>query len=104
MFEQIKVKALAIDNNMGRSVEAEQQKVFNALDNLESKLLRSEKKNFEQKLNQLENIQQKLLPNNTLQERHDNFIPNYLKHQEQLFAVIEESLNVFEHQLKVFEA
>ena len=104
LFVSIKNKALAIDKNMGRSVEAEQQKIFNALENLESKLLRSEKKNFEQKLNQLEGIQQKLLPNNTLQERHDNFIPNYLKETDVYFQSVLENLNVFEHKLKVFEA
>jgi len=104
LFVSIKNKALAIDKNMGRSVEAEQQKIFNALENLESKLLRSEKKNFEQKLNQLESIQQKLLPNDTLQERHDNFIPNYLKETNSYFQSILETLDVFEHQLKVFEA
>lgn len=104
LFVSIKNKALAIDKNMGRSVEAEQQKIFNALENLESKLLRSEKKNFEQKLSQLETIQQKLLPNNTLQERYDNFIPNYLRAPETFFNEILEPLDVFGHELKVFEA
>ena len=104
LFLRIKEKALAIDKTMERSVESEQQKIINALENLEGKLLRSEKKNFEQKLNQLENIQQKLLPNNTLQERYDNFIPNYLEAPETFFQNVLESLDVFEHQLKVFEA
>jgi bacillithiol biosynthesis cysteine-adding enzyme BshC len=104
LFARIKTKALVVDKNMGRSVEAEQQKVINSLENIEGKLLRAEKKNFELKLNQLENIQQKLLPNNTLQERYDNFIPHYLKNNEIYFDEVLSALNVFGHELKVFES
>lgn len=104
VFEDIKTKALEIDKNMGRSVEAEQQKVFNSISNLENKLIRAEKRNFEQQLKQLENIQSKLLPNDTLQERHDNFIPLYLKHQESYFEDLLQSFNPLQQTLKVFKS
>jgi len=103
LFSQIKDKAVVIDKNLERSVDSELQKVINSFNNLESKLIRAEKKNFEQKLSQLENIQSKLLPNNTLQERYDNFIPVYLRNSEDYYAKLLENFNAFETELKVFE-
>ena len=88
---------------MERSVDAEQQKVFNSLSNIESKLIRAEKRNFDQQLNQLDNIQNKLLPNKILQERFENFIPVYLKNKDTYFEILLESFNPFEQSLKVFE-
>ncbi len=103
IFSLIKSKAVKIDKNMERSVDAEKQKVLNSLSNIESKLIRAEKRNFEQQLNQLENIQNKLLPNKILQERSDNFIPIYLKNKDAYFEKLLESFNPFEQSLKVFE-
>jgi uncharacterized protein YllA (UPF0747 family) len=103
VFTKIKAKAVQIDKNMDRSVESEQQKIFNSLSNLESKLIRAEKRTFEQQLKQLENIQSKLLPQNTLQERYDNFLPVYLKNKESYFEDLLASFNPFEQSLKVFE-
>ena len=103
VFVDIKAKAILVDKNLERSVDAELQKVLNSFNNLESKLIRAEKKNFEQKLSQLENIQGKLLPNNTLQERYDNFIPIYLKNQENYLDTLISNFNAFNAELKVFE-
>ena len=103
IFSLIKTTAMKIDKNMERSVDAEQQKVFNSLSNIESKLIRAEKRNFEQQLNQLDNIQNKLLPNKILQERFENFIPVYLKNKDTYFEILLESFNPFEQSLKVFE-
>lgn len=103
LFEDIKAKAIQVDKNMERSVDSELQKVLNSFNNLESKLIRAEKKNFEQKLSQLENIQGKLLPNNTLQERYDNFIPVYLRNSDTYYSSLLANFNAFETKLKVFE-
>lgn len=103
LFTAIKEKAIVIDKNLDRSVEAEKQKVLNALSNIESKLIRAEKKNFEQKLSQLENIQSKLLPENTLQERYTNFIPYYVYQQEDYFNILLEKFDASAKSLKVFE-
>lgn len=103
IFSLIKSRAMSIDRNLERSVDAEQQKVFNSLSNIESKLIRAEKRNFEQQLNQLDNIQNKLLPNKILQERFENFIPVYLKNKDTYFEILLESFNPFEQSLKVFE-
>jgi uncharacterized protein YllA (UPF0747 family) len=88
---------------MGRSAEAELQKIFNSLANLESKLIRAEKRNYEQQLSQLENIQSKLLPNKVLQERYDNFAPVYLKNPDSYFETLLESFNPFDQALKVYQ-
>lgn len=103
IFEKVKAKAIEVDPNMGRSAEAEQQKIFNSLANLESKLIRAEKRNYEQQLSQLENIQSKLLPNKVLQERYDNFAPVYLKNPDSYFETLLESFNPFDQALKVYQ-
>ncbi|MCD8528742.1 MAG: bacillithiol biosynthesis cysteine-adding enzyme BshC [Chitinophagales bacterium] len=102
LFTQIKDKAVQIDKSMDKSVEAELQKTLNSFANLESKLMRAEKRNHELQLKQLENIFSKTFPNGTFQERHDSFIPVYLKNRDS-FVQLEHHFNAFNNTLKVFE-
>lgn len=103
LFTEIKNKVSLVDKNLVQSVDAEQQKVLNSFVNLESKLVRAEKKNFEQKLQQLENIHGKIFPANTFQERRNNFLEYYLKDKDAYFSSILANFNAFNQELKVFE-
>jgi len=51
-------------------------------------LLKNEKKKHQQSLHQISQLKTKLFPNNGLQERHDNFIPFYLKHGENFIEIL----------------
>ena len=81
------------DKSLQSTIKAEQQKQLNSLQKLEEKLLKSEKKNHETALLQISNLKAKLFPNNSLQERYDNFIPYYLKDGENFIEILKEELN-----------
>ena len=90
VFEQIELKTQSIDPTLIGSVEAEKTKFFNSLKGLEHKLSKAEKKKFEQQTSQITKLKEKLFPNGSLQERHDNFIPFYLKHGEGFISMLKE--------------
>lgn len=83
IFEQILKKATAIDPSLQTSIQAEITKTTHSLQNIENKLLKAEKRNFETAITQIKNLKTKLFPNNTLQERYDNPLPYYLKYNQQ---------------------
>jgi len=80
LFESIRAKAAAVDPTMAKAAEAELQKQLNAIENLESKLLRAEKQKQETALSQLRKLKEKFFPGGNLQERHDNFLPYLLRY------------------------
>ena len=86
IFTDILVKASG--TGMQSSILAEQKKQIDAFDKLEKKLLKNEKKKHQQSLHQISQLKTKLFPNNGLQERHDNFIPFYLKYGENFIEIL----------------
>lgn len=88
LFTQIQTKATTIEPSLEDSVAAEASKMFKSLENLEQKLRRAEKRKHDTAIEQIQHIQQKLFPNNSLQERHDNFIPFYLKYGKDFFDTL----------------
>ena len=95
-FEQILEKAMQIDPTLQSSVVGEMTKLTKAIENLEGKLLKAEKRKFETATGQIENLKQKLFPNNGLQERGDNFMPYYVKYGDTFIEELMEFLDVFE--------
>ena len=93
LFEVVLAKAKAVDATLEKSVLAESAKVIQSLEIIESKLMKAEKQNNENTLNQIRQLAQKFFPNGGLQERSDNFLPYYLKHGEAFFDVLNENLN-----------
>jgi len=63
----------AVDSNLSAYVEAEMTRLTKQLDNLEEKLIRTEKSKYKKPLKQMDQIRDKLFPNNGLQERNVNF-------------------------------
>ena len=55
--------------------------------------MRLAKQKNESSLNQISKIKQQLFPNNSLQERHDNFNSFYLTHGENFIKIMKENLN-----------
>lgn len=78
VFDEILNKAIKIDKTLEGAVKGEQQKVLNALENLEKRLKKAEERNHETEVNQLLGVKQKLFPNGTPQERSENFLNFYL--------------------------
>ncbi len=73
IFEKMKAKAGIIDKTLEPSTEAILARLKKALDNLEKKMLRAEKRKHETSLNQVLSIKDKYFPGGSLQERTENF-------------------------------
>ncbi len=70
----------AIDKTLAGTTEAEKQKTINGLVHIEQKINRSLKQKSETDVNQIWTIKGKLFPNNTPQERYDNFSMYFTKY------------------------
>lgn len=79
IFEKLKLRAAKIDDTLAPSTEAVQARLKHAIDNLEKKLVRAEKRNYSIRLEQIDHIKAELFPNNSLQERTENFGLFYVK-------------------------
>ena len=82
-----------IDKNLQSTIKAEKQKQLKSLQKLEKKLLKSEKRKHEIALQKISKLKKNLFPNNSLQERFDNFIPFYLKDEGNFIEILLAELN-----------
>lgn len=89
-----------IDKTLVGSTEAEKQKALNGLATLEQKVNRALKQKSETDINQIWSVKGKLFPNNTPQERWDNFTMYYTKYGK---AFIENLATNLQYDLKSFE-
>lgn len=92
-FAQILSKATALDPTLEKTVLGEQAKQLNALDVLEAKLLRAEKQRQDTSVQQIRSLKDKYFPGNGLQERHDNFLPLYIRHGQGFFELLRRELD-----------
>ncbi len=99
LYESVLSKAEAVDATLKNNALAEKQKALAALENLEAKMLKAEKRKQETSINQIRSIHAVLFPEGTLQERRENFIPYYDK---EFIASLVELLNPFSKSFKVF--
>lgn len=72
-FEALHQIALQTDKSFTGAVKAQEKKQIQGLENLEKRLLKAERKNHASKLERIFEIQNELFPNNSLQERTQNF-------------------------------
>ena len=79
VFEKIKLRAHKIDSTLAPSAEAVQTRLKHAIDNLEKKLIKAEKRNYHTRLEQVNQIKNDLFPRDSLQERTENFGLYYVK-------------------------
>jgi uncharacterized protein YllA (UPF0747 family) len=81
-----------------KTVWAEHSRAEKSIEMLEARLVKAEKLKHETAIQQLQNLKEKLFPGGGLQERHENFIPLYLKHGEAFFTVLFEQFDPLEKQ------
>ena len=79
LYSRLKEVAGRTDITLQKHVEALQAHAVNQLRELEKKMMRAEKRKFEDQQRQVHAIKEKLFPRNELQERVDNFMPYYAK-------------------------
>jgi len=73
VFEKIRQRSLKIDSTLAPSAEAVQARLKKAIDNLEKKLIKAEKRNYQIRLEQIDQVKAELFPKDSLQERTENF-------------------------------
>ena len=74
-------------------VDAEHQRQKKSLENFSKKLLKVEKQKHEVALSHISKLKSSFFPNRVLQERHNNFIPYYLKYGDNFIKKLKEELN-----------
>lgn len=84
IFSKLRLRAHKIDPTLGPSTDAVKARLRKAINNLEKKLLKADKRNHEDALIQIERIREKLFPGGELQERSENFGLLYVKHGDRL--------------------
>jgi uncharacterized protein YllA (UPF0747 family) len=77
LYDAVLAKAEAADVTLKQSAAGEKQKALAALDNLEAKMLKAEKRRQETTVAQIRSVHAALFPENNLQERRENFMPYY---------------------------
>ena len=95
-FVKITEKTVQGDPTLEAMVAAQKAQLFNALDKLETRLMRAEKKKQETAINQISKLKEKLFPGGSLQERYESFIPSYLRHGRAFIDFLVEQLNPLE--------
>lgn len=77
LYKQLREKAGHIDETLLPHIEALEIKTLKPIQELEKKMLRAEKKKYEQEQHQINTIKAALFPAGGLQERIENFLPYY---------------------------
>ncbi len=78
-YMAVKSQAVEVDETLSKHVAALEARSVKGLQELEKKMFRAEKRKFADQQRQLQNIKASLFPNNSLQERVENFSSFYAK-------------------------
>ena len=100
-YQKLIYKIEKFEPTLGKAAKGEMAKAIKGLENLESKIIKAEKKNQETTVAQIRAIKDKLFPSNSLQERKENFIPLYAKHGQQFLDVLYDCLDPLDKRVKV---
>ncbi|HET9825118.1 MAG TPA: bacillithiol biosynthesis BshC, partial [Chitinophagaceae bacterium] len=93
LYDSLKKQAVAIDTTLAQHVEALKIQSIYRLQELEKKMLRAEKRKFNDQQRQIHSIKEKLFPRNGLQERTENVMYYYAKFgQDFIHRIYENSL------------
>jgi bacillithiol biosynthesis cysteine-adding enzyme BshC len=100
-YGHLKSIAGSIDETLVTHVTALQTRALKSLLGLEKKLLRAEKKKFDDQNRQIINIKSALFPQDSLQERIENFMPFYAKWGRRFIHLIFENSLTTEQQFVI---
>lgn len=93
IFGKIKLRTHKIDASLSPSTDAVKARLKKAINNLEKKLLKADKRNHEDAIIQIERVKDKLFPNGGLQERTENFATLYVKYGDDLIKELVKHFN-----------
>jgi bacillithiol biosynthesis cysteine-adding enzyme BshC len=101
VFDTISSKASAADATLKQSVAGDKQKALAILENIESKILKAEKRKQETAVNQIRAVHASLFPGNEPQERREGFVPFF---DTNFIAEMVEQSDAFKKTFSVFLA
>lgn len=88
----LKTKAVALDATLTKSADAALARIQRQLQVLEKKMLRAEKQKMEVQMERIARLKAGLFPNNSLQERVENFTDYFLQYGYTFFDVLKEAM------------
>jgi uncharacterized protein YllA (UPF0747 family) len=94
-------KTMQVDGSLKGAVESENVKMHKSLELLEEKLRKSAAKKEATSLQQIQSLKEKLFPENSLQERHDNFLSYYLRYNERFFSELKSNLDPMDQKFSI---
>jgi uncharacterized protein YllA (UPF0747 family) len=97
------VKATLLDVTLRSSADAAITKIRYQVQVLEKKMLRAEKRKMQTELLRISKLKQVIFPNNSLQERVENFIGYYLQYGDAFFDVLKDAIQPFKNEFLVVE-
>lgn len=100
-FARLREIAGKTDASFSGAVNAQEKKQLKGLDNLEKRLLKAEKRNYQEQLSRITALQNELFPNQSLQERIANFSEFYLEHGNHLLTELYRQLKPLEQDFTV---
>ena len=103
VYSSIKKAVKEIDTTLEQHTEALETRALKKISELEKKMLRAEKRKFEDQKNQLEKIFSVLFPQGNLQERTENFMLFYAKWGNDLFDILYQNSLAFEQEFCMIE-
>lgn len=103
LFQNLQVLAKNIDATLVNAVGAELQKSLQSVDSIQKRLMKSLKQKNESELNQIDKIKMQLFPNNSLQERVENFSAYYAKYGPTFIEDLIAAFDVYQKQLLIIQ-
>jgi bacillithiol synthase len=103
ILNELKQKATLLDPTLKGSSEAVTTKIKYQLQVLEKKMLRAEKKKMQTQLLRITGLRTSIFPNNSLQERIENFAGYFLQHGYSFFDVLKDAMQPLRAEFLIVE-
>ena len=101
LYADVKEKVSVIDSTLEKHVDALKTRTMEKLAQLEKKILRSEKRKYDDQLRQIKKIKSHLFPGNSLQERQDNLLYYYAIWGKEFIQVLLKNSSALEQEFTI---
>ncbi|MBE0424774.1 MAG: bacillithiol biosynthesis cysteine-adding enzyme BshC [Lutibacter sp.] len=102
-FSALKELAKRTDKTFLGAVNAQEKKQLNGLDNLEKRLLKAQKRKLSGVVDRIKEVQKELFPNQSLQERNQNFSEFYVAMGKNLIPLLINNIDPLKFEFAVIE-
>ncbi len=100
-FHYLHVLANQTDKSFSGAVKAQEAKQINGLEHLEKRLLKAQKRKYQEDLNRIIALQNELFPNQGLQERTANFSEFYIEYGAELIEKLMITLKPLDNEFSI---